>query len=110
MYIQGGLSMSNLLRHTWRDSFRAAAHALVVLIAVAFLNSGGARAATVTWNGGGGLNLSDPLNWGGTAPITGDDLVFPDGTFPRKSCSNDYPDNTVFNSITFAGKGYSISG
>jgi hypothetical protein len=36
-----------------------------------------ARAATSTWNGGGGNNdFSTGANWGGTAPSSGNDIVF----------------------------------
>lgn len=37
-----------------------------------------ARAADITWNGGGdGVNWSDGNNWGGTAPGSADRAIFP---------------------------------
>ena len=41
-------------------------------------------AATATWTGGGAdNNWTNALNWGGTAPVAGDDLVFPVGAARR---------------------------
>ncbi len=38
-----------------------------------------------TWTGGDTTNnWTDPGNWGGTAPVAGDDLVFPAGATPRR--------------------------
>ena len=50
-----------------------------------------------------------PANWGGTAPVAGDDLVFPAGA-ARLSNTNDFGDGTAFNSITISGTGYTLAG
>lgn len=49
-------------------------------------------AATRTWTGGGGdSNISTAANWGGTAPVNGDDIVFTADTVPlnRFDVNND---------------------
>jgi autotransporter-associated beta strand protein len=85
---------------------------LVALLSAAIACSiPAAHAATVTWNGGGGDNLWTNLdNWGGTAPVASDPLVF-DGT-TRLTPSNNFAANTQFNGITFAaGAGaFTLSG
>lgn len=58
-------------------------------------------AATVTWTGGGTTdNWSEAANWGGTAPVAGDALVFA-GT-SRLTPSNNFAAGTSFASISFA--------
>jgi len=82
------------------------------LVAFAILLSHSAQAVTRTWTGAGADdNWTTAANWGGTAPVAGDDLVFPGGT-PRLTPNNDFPVNTSFNSITFNGGsgGYTLSG
>jgi autotransporter-associated beta strand protein len=66
--------------------------------------------ATATWDGGGATsNWSNPGNWvGDVLPAAGDDLVFPAGA-ARLTNFNNFP-NTSFNSLTFSGSGYVISG
>jgi len=62
--------------------------------------------ATRTWNGGhaSNNNWTEADNWGGTAPVAGDDLVFTGTT--RLSPNNNFAADTSFNSITFsAGAG-----
>jgi len=69
-------------------------------------------AATRTWSGAGGdSNWSTVANWGGTAPVAGDDLSFPDGA-AQLTNTNDLAAGTSFNSISFTGPsgGYAISG
>ena len=64
-----------------------------------------AHAATRTWDGGGADNLwTNAANWGGTAPIAGDNLVFP-GTAPADSLAstNNFANGTTFGSITITG-------
>lgn len=73
----------------------------------------GARvsAETRTWDGGGGdNNWSTADNWGGTAPVGGDALVFA-GTL-RGTNVNDLADGTPFAGLTFnSGAGlFSLSG
>jgi len=67
------------------------------------------EAATRTWTGTTSTSWSVASNWGGTVPVTGDDLVFPAGA-SNLSNNNDLIENTIFNSITFSGSGYTISG
>ena len=69
-----------------------------------------ANAATRTWTGAGANNnWSTPANWGGTAPVAGDDLVFPAGA-ARKLNTNDFAIATSFNTLTVADAGYTLSG
>jgi fibronectin-binding autotransporter adhesin len=86
---------------------------LFVVFICALLAAHPAAAATRTWTGGSGSsnNWSDAANWGGTAPVAGDDLVFPGGA-ARLSNTNDLAAGTSFNSITFNGAsgGYSLGG
>lgn len=80
-----------------------------------FVRSPQAFAATKTWDGGGSdNNMNTAANWAGdSAPIAGDDLVFPAGA-ARQSITNNYSGGTSFNSITFSGSStndaYTISG
>lgn len=64
-----------------------------------------ALAPAATWTGGGASdNWSDAGNWGGTAPVAGEALVFAGNT--RLAPINDFAADTVFASITFsAGAG-----
>jgi len=67
-------------------------------------------AASRVWTGlGADNNWTTPLNWGGVAPVAGDDLVFPSGA-SRPTNTNNYPAATSFNSITILGSGYTLSG
>lgn len=74
-----------------------------------------AVAVTRTWTGGGAdTNMTTVGNWGGTAPLAGDDLVFP-ANITNRTVVNDYTAATSFNSITFSGvvstlSNYVISG
>ena len=76
--------------------------AILVVVIGAFLP---AAAATVTWTGNGADdNWSTGANWGGTAPVAGDALVFAGTT--RLTPNNDLTASTSFSSITFnAGAG-----
>jgi len=58
-------------------------------------------AAAVTWNGGSlsSDNWSDGVNWGGTAPLAGDALVFAGAN--RLTPNNDFAANTAFAGIAF---------
>ena len=65
--------------------------------------------AVATWTGGGtDTNWTDATNWGGTAPVAGDDLVFPSVT--NETANNDFAANTNFNSIAINASGYSLTG
>ena len=70
-----------------------------------------AAAATRTWDGGAAdNNWTTAVNWeGDVAPAAGDDLVFP-AAAADKTTINDFPADTDFNSITFDGSGYSVTG
>jgi len=68
--------------------------------------------STETWSGGDNndANWTSNGNWsgiGGAGP--NDDLVFPAGA-ARTINTNDFPINTNFNSLTFKGRGYDITG
>lgn len=77
--------------------------------ALFMFGSSKAQAATRTWTGTTSGVWSVASNWGGTVPVTGDDLVFPGGA-SNLSNSNDLTENTIFNSITLSGSGYTLSG
>ncbi len=84
--------------------------AVIFVIGFTFLfHSHSASAATRTWTGTTSGSWSVASNWGGTAPVTGDDLVFPVGA-SNLSNTNDLTENTIFNSITISGSGYTLSG
>jgi len=69
-----------------------------------------AAAATKTWTGGGGdANWQTGANWGGTAPVANDDLVFPTSAL-QLSNTNNFPAGTAFNSITISGANYTLAG
>jgi len=48
-------------------------------------------------------------NWGGTAPVASDDLVFPAGA-ANPTNTNDFPAGTPFHSITYSGGTYVAGG
>lgn len=67
-------------------------------------------AATRTWTGNGATNnWSDAGNWNSGAPVAGDSLVFP-ASANRKTNTNNLASNTAFDTVTFNGGGYDISG
>src|SRR2546427_4201809 len=65
--------------------------------------------ATRTWTGTNSALWSAAANWGGTAPVPGDDLLFPSGA-SNVSNTNDFAPGTAFNSITISGAGYVLAG
>jgi autotransporter-associated beta strand protein len=79
---------------------------------VIFLSLGApATAATVTWSGGGGdSNWNTALNWGGTAPVAADSLIFAGTT--RVAAVNNITANTSFASIAFSAgaSAFTLSG
>lgn len=79
------------------------ARIVIVLLAIP------AAAATRTWSGATSKFWSDPTNWGGTAPIAGDDLVFPAGAGHLVN-SNDLGAGFAVKSITISGGGYVLQG
>jgi autotransporter-associated beta strand protein len=92
-----------------RKILKASALLFVAVFIFQFFSSTSAYAATRTWTGATNGSWSLASNWGGTAPVTGDDLVFPNGA-SNLSNTNDLTENTIFNSITFSGSGYTLSG
>ena len=70
-----------------------------------------AHGALRTWDGEGANNFwMTGANWGvDLAPVAGDDLLFPPGA-ARLFNSNNFPAGTIFNSVTFAGGGYTLRG
>src|SRR5438046_5544471 len=77
--------------------------ALIVLLASS------AFGATRTWSGTSSNLWSAAANWGGTAPVPGDDLLFPSGA-SNVSNTNDFAAGTAFNSIAISGAGYVLAG
>ncbi len=78
-------------------------------LALGVAGSGGALQAA-TWSGGGGdNNWTTAANWGGTAPVSGDDLIFAGA---NTTAVNNFAAATSFRSITFnAGAGnFTLSG
>jgi autotransporter-associated beta strand protein len=72
-------------------------HLLALCLAVSAIT---ARADTHTWTGGGGdNNWNTTANWGGTAPVSGDSLVFA-GT-SRLTPNNNFSAGTTFSNVTF---------
>lgn len=68
-------------------------------------------AATRTWTGAAGNNWTTASNWTeGSAPVAGDDLVFPANGANQSTANNDFPNGTLFNSIFFSGGSYTLSG
>src|SRR5689334_6530643 len=85
---------------------------LLIFVIVTLSGASRAEAATSTWTGAGATAAwSDPGNWGGVAPVPGDDLVFPAGGLVMNTANtNDFADGTNFRSITFGGGNYAIGG
>jgi len=67
-----------------------------------------AAAGTRTWTGASSAVWSDPGNWGGVAPASGDDLVFPAGA-ANQANTNDLA-GMGFNSIGYTGGAYTSDG
>lgn len=66
--------------------------------------------ATATWDGGGTTNFwNEAANWvNDVGPAAGDDLVFPTGV-AKLTAQNNF-ESVAFNSISFSGSGYTLSG
>ena len=80
--------------------FRRIMKTVLALTAAFFVALIPARAATVTWTGGGNNdNWSTPANWGGIVPSPGDSLIFT--TTSRLNNTNNFSPGTTFNGITF---------
>jgi len=85
---------------------RAIAGSLLLLAVVLSFD---ASAALRTWTGTTSGSWILAANWGGTAPVAGDDLVFPVGA-GNKANNNDFPTATSFNSIAINDVGYTLGG
>ena len=65
---------------------------------------------TSTWTGGGLDDLwTTGNNWGGTAPVSGNDLTFPSGAMQLTNFNN-FMNLTAFRSIMLSGSGYTLEG
>ncbi|HTE46980.1 MAG TPA: autotransporter-associated beta strand repeat-containing protein, partial [Gemmatimonadaceae bacterium] len=84
----------------------------VACAAGTFVSSSVVAQATRTWTGGGGnSSWTTAGNWGGIAPVAGDNLVFDaTGVGVNPGPSNTFPAATTFRSITVSASGYNISG
>lgn len=67
------------------------------------------QAATRTWTGTVDTLWSNAANWGGAAPMAGDDLLFPAGA-ANLSNTNDFIAGTAFHSLNFSSGGYLVNG
>ena len=83
----------------------------LALVALLLVIISTAHGALRTWDGEGADNFwMTGANWGGdVAPSPGDDLLFPSGAL-RLVNSNNFAVGTIFNSVMFAGGGYSLRG
>lgn len=89
-----------------RGAFRIAIPCLAIMA-----TTGLGSAATKTWSGAGTTdNWTNNQNWGGTAPVAGDSLVFTGST--RTSTSNNFAGGTSFAGITFdsGASSFTLSG
>lgn len=84
---------------------------LVVAVFVAASSTSPLLAATRVWTGAPATPplWSNPANWGGVAPVAGDDLVFPTGT-AFGTVTNDFPAGTTFNSISVSAPFLTLAG
>jgi autotransporter-associated beta strand protein len=86
---------------------------LIVGIVIALFATS-AQSATVSWTStsAAGANWTDAANWGGTAPVANDSLVFSTGvvTGGTKTTNNNFAEGTQFNGLTFNLLGYTLAG
>jgi len=61
-----------------------------------------AQSQVLVWDGDTDGVWSDGTNWGGTAPVNGDDLEFGTSTFTNQPSNNDIA-NLEFGTLTFGG-------
>jgi len=94
----------------WTLRFTSLGRVVLSLAALFCILQFSSYAATRTWTGGGGDdNWTTAANWGGTAPVAGDDLVFAGST--RLTPNNNFAAGTSFNTITFSvGSGAFVIG
>ncbi len=83
---------------------------LLITVLIAFACVPRVEAATRTWSGNTNGNMSLGSNWvGGIAPSANDDLVFP-SVATTTAVNQDIVSGMTFNSITFFGAPYTLSG
>src|SRR5262245_13043474 len=84
---------------------------VLVFLALAVWLQTQLQAAIKTWTGGGAPNGNWMLaaNWGGTAPLEGDGLIFPPGV-ALLNTTNNFPSNTLFSAVNIGGLDYAIYG
>src|SRR5690349_19637245 len=89
--------------------------AAIVVLGLTLVCGSSISAAERVWDGGAAFNSNwtDPANWTSrgtaSAPDPGDDLRFPAGAL-RLPSNNNFPANTDFNLLTYAGAGYTAAG
>ena len=99
--------MGTGFRHSPRKLLVAA---LVLGVLALHASAPAALAASRQWTGSGANgNWTNPANWGGTAPLTGEILLFPSGP-TRLDTLNDFPAATNFQEIVVSGAGYVLAG
>ena len=77
-------------------------HAAFTFALAALLANQSAQAANKTWTGTTNANLATGTNWGGTAPVTGDALIFTSATgLGGLTLNNDLASGFSVNGITF---------
>ena len=87
----------------------------LLALAVCLLSTNLLLAADKTWTGGGGAGVPEwgsGVNWGGTAPVAGDALIFPilSPSSLNKTASNSFTAGTAFGPITIDAGGYVLTG
>jgi len=92
---------------TWVPARRAVSR--IITSAVLVVSAWNADGVTRTWTGAANALWSNPGNWGGTAPVAGDSLVFPSSA-TNMSNTNDLPTGTSFNTITITAPNYTLNG
>src|SRR2546423_6544682 len=99
MYRSNIPPMKTVSPHYYGRIARAAA--LVLILAFAHLKSL-AAATTDTWTGGGSPdgNWQNAANWGGTAPVAKDLLLFDGST--QLLATNDFAAGTIFGHLNFS--------
>jgi fibronectin-binding autotransporter adhesin len=94
---------------TARSRCRRCSTATWVAVLAALVPVAAHAQSTLTWDGGGAdNNWTTAANWGGTAPVAGDLLVFSGAT--RPSNTNDFAAATTFDSLTLSQGGFTLAG
>ena len=96
-------------KYSYNKHIRIFIFLFVVGFTLFFGNPKEVNAAVRTWTGATSGAWSLPSNWGGTAPVTGDDLVFPGGA-SNLSNTNDLTETKITYSINITINGYTMSG